>query len=352
MHRDNSNPEPTSRKRRPLPAPNESVRQTLDRWTGGKTAIPPDRTRSALVPPTAKRHPQPFGIPWLDTLLAGGLAPGEVLLFLAPTGAGKTTLATQMAFTRASQRRHAAYLTYDQPLAGDIENRFFSMMTGVSRRQLERGGVAAMPPSIQQRFLARREACGSYLHLYDLSGRAQGRGGIGDIRDVVGDETNRGRPPSLLIVDWLQCAVRRAMGSAAGSSKDLAQAMDAYAQQFAQLCRDLGVQGVLLQQLDTDHQRSSGIHLDHRMAQGCTTLGRHCDHALVLGRLKPDGLGLMVNSKAACLPEDRPRQVVRLDGDFNRFEAADGWEYDRRTGGLVLKPSTAPDLDHRDSVVP
>jgi RecA/RadA recombinase len=340
VHKDNNNPELTPRPRRQLPTPSEipeSVRQMLERWTGGKPAIPRDQTRSALVLPVVERHPQPFGIPWLDKLLAGGLAPGEVLLFLAPTGGGKTTLATQIAWTRAMQQSHAVYLTYDQALEGDIHNRFASMVTDVPRRDLEQGSVAGMPPDIQRRFQAWREAYGNYLHLYDMSGRAQGRGDISDIETIIRDETDQDRRPSLIIVDWVQCAVGKAMGLGGRSAAEMANHMDDYARQFASICRTHRVQGVLMHQLQAKYQRARGIELDHRMAAACSTLGDHCDHALVLRRLDEDGLGIMVSSKGPGLPADRPRQVVRLNGDLNRFEAPDDIEYDKQTGGFVLK---------------
>lgn len=351
MHRDNNNAVLASRTRRQLPDPSEipeSVKQMFQQWADEDAAIPPDQTRSSLELLKVERHPQPFGIPWLDKLLAGGLAPGEVLLFLAPTGGGKTTLATQITFTRAMQGSHAAYITYDEPLQGDIHNRFASMVTDVPRRELEQGSVAAMPVPIQNRFQAWREAYGNFLHLYDMSRRDQGRGDISDIEGIIWDETNQGRRPSLIIVDWVQCAVAKAMEHGGGSSKDIAEGMDAYARQFAQLCRTHRIQGVLTQQLAACHQRHRGIDLDHRMAEGCRTLGRHCVHALVLGRLNEDGLGIMVNSKGPGLPADRPRQVVRLNGDINKFEAAESLEYDKQTGGLVLKPPTDPDFSHRD----
>ena len=239
-------------------------------------AIPPDQTRKDFVLPRRERDPQPFGITWLDTILLGGLGPGEVLLFLGPTGHGKTTLATQMAFARASQDQHAVYITYDQKLEGDLYNRFWSMMTGVGRRELEGPGVAGMPIEVQERFQAWREAHGRYSHLYDLSGRDPGRGDISDVEDIIMIETGEGRPPRVIIVDYIQLAVDKAINSGLGSSLDLADSMDTYAREFAGICRTRGIQGVLIQQLDVAHQRSTSIDLDHRMGQWV----HHARHAL------------------------------------------------------------------------
>ena len=45
------------------------------------------------------RHPIPLGITGIDNLLDGGLAKGEIGVFLAPTGVGKTTVLTKVANT-------------------------------------------------------------------------------------------------------------------------------------------------------------------------------------------------------------------------------------------------------------
>ena len=131
--------------------------------------------RSAFEPSPASRKPQPLGIPWLDSMLGGGLADGEVFLFLAPTGCGKTTLATQIAWSRAMQQSHTVYITYNEPLEGHIDNRFCSLMTGIPRPDFEKRAIADMSPDIQRRFQAWREAYGGFLHLYDGGGATRQR---------------------------------------------------------------------------------------------------------------------------------------------------------------------------------
>ena len=54
----------------------------LQQASHGQAAIPPDLTRPAFESSQTNRTPQPLGIPWLDSMLAGGLADGEVFLFL------------------------------------------------------------------------------------------------------------------------------------------------------------------------------------------------------------------------------------------------------------------------------
>ena len=317
-----------------------------------RTAIPPAMTRPAFGPTSANRDPQPLGIPWLDTMLTGGLAAGEVLLFLGPTGGGKTTLATKTAWLRAMQRSHAVYITYDEPLEGQINSRFWSLMTGVPRPDFEKQTIADMSPEIQRRFQAWREAYGSYLHVYDGSSARHGKGGIADIKQITADEINQGRHPSLIIVDWVQCAVLKGMGSDGGSAREISEQMDDYAKQFADICRDQRIQGILMQQLAACYQRARNVDINHRMAEACKTLGNHCHHAVGIGRLTPENEGLMISSKGISPAASRPPQLVKLNGALNKFEIPTGISDDEQIAELVARCKTPPtaraNIDHAD----
>lgn len=310
----------------------EALNRRLDQLDGNRAVIPPDMARAAFEMPMIDRVPQPLGIPWLDSMLDGGLAPGEIFLILGPTGGGKTTLATQIAWLRAMQRSHAVYITYDEPLEGYIENRFYSLMTGVPRPEFEKEAIADMSPEIQQRFQAWREAYGGFLHVHDASGAEHGTGGIADIIRTITDESNEGRRPDLVIVDWVQCAVLKGMGRSGRSAREVSVQMDKYAEQFATICRNHGIQGILMQQLASPYQRARNIALDHKMAEACSTLGDHCQHAVAIGRLTPEGEGLMFSSKGVIPPSQRPPQAVRLNGALNRFEIPGDLTHDQQVG--------------------
>jgi len=275
-------------------------------------------------------------------MLGGGLAHGEVFLFLAPTGGGKTTLSVEIAWRRATQRSHTVYLTYDQPIEGDIQNRFCSLVTGIPRCELERHGIAGMSPEIQRRFQAWREAYGRFLHLYDVSGARQGNGGIADIVNVVENEIEQGRRPALVIVDWLQCAVLKGTGPGGYSAAELAGRMDDYAGQFAAICEKHHIQGIIAQQLASQYQRATNVKLDHTMAEACSTLGNHCDHAVVLGRLTPDGYGMAISSKGVIPAAQRPPQLVRLNGGLNTIETADSVPYNHELKRLAASCMPTP----------
>ncbi len=51
------------------------------------------------------------GVPNLDLILGGGIPEGDILLIVGPAGAGKTTLAFQMAFHLARQQQNVVYIS-------------------------------------------------------------------------------------------------------------------------------------------------------------------------------------------------------------------------------------------------
>src|SRR4051794_3043946 len=53
----------------------------------------------------------PTGVPNLDQVVGGGIPRGSLVIIVGPPGSGKTTLANQMAFAAARNRRRSIVLT-------------------------------------------------------------------------------------------------------------------------------------------------------------------------------------------------------------------------------------------------
>ena len=84
------------------------------------------------------RHPVPTGINGIDNLLEGGLAKGEIGVFLAPTGVGKTTVLTRVANTAYNLGYNVLQIFFeDNPKI--IQRKHITCWSGVpSKEQPER----------------------------------------------------------------------------------------------------------------------------------------------------------------------------------------------------------------------
>ncbi len=151
------------------------------------------------------------GCKWLSVAMnQTGLVRGGVYLLAGAPGAGKTTLALQIAVDLAAQRRKIVYVTFEQSvedLKAIVENRIFEHMssskpTGFSRAKGFTEGLAearALRES-SEAFEVRRMQIEEHLYLEESVSSVEGlsdfllkRVGFGDLKDT-----------DLIVVDSLQ----------------------------------------------------------------------------------------------------------------------------------------------------
>ncbi|MFA5525194.1 MAG: hypothetical protein WC992_00015 [Acholeplasmataceae bacterium] len=283
--------------------------------------------------PSANFRREPFGIDWLDRMTGGGMALGDAMLFLAPSGGGKTVLGSQCSWARCLQCQPSAYFSYEQEILGDIMIRFLAMATGISRKEFEGREPEEYPLEALERLEEVRERCGRYLLPYDMSTGAAGTGGINEIAACVQALSREGNRPTLVVIDWVQTCVVRNMAARGIPGTQLTGEMDRFASEFARFCRDEKVQGIMLQQLDTENQRKKGIEPHHTMAAYCKSMGNYCRYAIGIAALDDQMIGTMTRSKATSVAQNENNKIiVRLHGDLNQFRTAAGYQLDARSG--------------------
>lgn len=293
----------------------------------------------------------PFGIKWLDDLCGGGMADGDAMLFIAPSGGGKSVFGTQLSWQRAMQLRHSVYCTYEQNIHGDIMTRYFAMATRIPKDVFKDVDLNNLPDEIAigeggRRQVFRREQiltaihharqlAGNYIHTYDMSEGQQGTGGVDDFREIVDVQTREGTRPTMIVVDWVETAVRNYMGARQLPVTELTMQMEQFAKDFAQFCRAERIQGVMLQQMDTENQSKKNVEPHHTLAARCKSLGNYCRVALGVTRLDEEGYGRLHRTKATSVATQNAVLNVRLNGPLNEFEASTDRVWDTASGRYV-----------------
>lgn len=140
------------------------------------------------------------GIDHLDETI-NGLEPGKLYILAAMPGAGKTTLALQMAATVAQNGYPALYVSLEND-ATDLARKTVCRFGEISYAQALKGKVA---PSVWRDGVA---------DLAKLNGRlflSTPRATMPDLADLIEQVTAQaGQPPSLVVIDYLQAWVKRA----------------------------------------------------------------------------------------------------------------------------------------------
>jgi hypothetical protein len=312
----------------------------------GTVAVDPDDFMNPDVPlPTRQLVTFPFGIDWLDRMTEGGMAEGDAMLFIAPSGGGKTVFGTQVAWSKAKLLKHVCYLSYEQlietDVAADIMIRFYAMATRRSKNQFKNVDFRTLHPDIIAALNEMRQRYGRHTHTYDMSRADRGFGGVDEIRSVLDAETRKGQRPELMIVDWVQTAVGRYMAAKQIKDAEMTTQMDIFARDFALMCRDEKINGIMLQQMDTENQAKKNIEPHHTLAAKCKSMGNYCRFAFGIARLNKDGFGRMTRTKGTSVGGDQNVEtLVRLRGELNEFvDATQDVVYDDRSGEFVPRES-------------
>lgn len=149
---------------------------------------------------------------YIDMLLGGGIIEGEVYGLLGGTGGGKTIVGIEVAVRLALQGHNVNYFSYEQPIRGDLTRRIYCCAAGVNKDILKRPR-SQQPADVLEKVDEAKGKLKNRLHMYDMSGRTSGLGGIDEVESILqSDQQIRGAHAVLNIFDWMLTSIRRYMG--------------------------------------------------------------------------------------------------------------------------------------------
>lgn len=142
------------------------------------------------------RLPFPTGINGIDNLLKGGISRGEMAIFLAPTGIGKTSWLTKMANSAYGFGANVLHIFFEDNLV-DIRRKHYTIWTGISSDQqpLNKDIVIEKVNSV----------ISGRTNFLKLAKYASGSLTISDIRNKVRKLESEGHKIDLLVLDYIDC---------------------------------------------------------------------------------------------------------------------------------------------------
>lgn len=278
----------------------------------------------------------PTGFRALDELTAGGLKASEMLGVLAPTGGGKTTFSIQLSNSYVSTGRHVIYGSYEQsPI--EIRDRVWACGARVPIKSIEgkrfrRPGkeplAVDMHPDIQAKVSEIAPSLQTYFHLFDMRGPQAGFGGAEELENVIRDEINQGRPPSLLVVDWMGLLASnyadRLMTTGKRRDINLHEVMNQLFAKFVSIKSTYHVNILILQQLSgASAGKSAGSRRTGSDAASCRSFANLLDSCIIIDNIAVKEIGLTSFAQVKGRNDGPSKVNVRLDPQTNSFNLTD-----------------------------
>lgn len=290
---------------------------------------------------------EPTGVDYMD-YLAKGMRKTAFVGLLAGSGGGKTLTGIQWAMEQASRGIHTAYLSYEQEVAGDLAERVFTYLGGITRDEAS-VGYDNYAPEVKARIAAAREHIDKYWRIYPMAGDVynQGRGGVPEIEAMIDMmRTAQKFPVRNIVIDWFRPMMLKWQNvHKLFKAKDMREQMLNALARLAQVRDSKNVRILLLHQIAPHIYEKMGFESvpSWTSAEDCKAFAEDMDACICYG--KPDPItGVMWATYAKCrwhgpVPLQR---MVKLDGARGKItDAHNLYTFDpegARTGGPAFKP--------------
>lgn len=292
---------------------------------------------------TEDKLPENTGIDFID-ILTGGLRPGSLVGIMAESSGGKTMIGTQFVCEQAMKKRPVCAFYYEQSLAGDIAERFYSYLSGTPREELKDKAHDEYPEATRKHLDAIQAKMQEFCYVYDMSGavRGQGNGGPDEIEAIVGRMVRNGVEPKTMVVDWLGPMVTKYYNLPKHiRPSDKRDKIELVINRLKEVTERWGVSIVVLHQIAAHIMEGKTPHFqpDWTVAAEYKSFGFLMDYVMTFGKRCEKTNCMWFNTpKARGAP--RRHRIVRMDAEYNKIVDAES-----RDSGVPYSVNPMADRD-------
>ena len=252
-----------------------------------------------------------LGVDFVDDRLDGGMADGEALCVIAPSGGGKSTLANQVLKAAIDRRRDGWYYSTEQKLKGDMAVRHLCLASGATRNTFSKG-MSGVPQPVKDILEKSKPKWVEHCKFMDVSDKEYSS--LENLFEPVTDSIREGKKPGIIIIDWWGRLLAMLMKNANLRSERVMRDFEADSlHSIKQYAERFGCPIVVLHQLSGAAKgKGPGARLTASDAQGNKSLDNMFDFVIMLGQRDGDDNLEAFTDKARSVAKTRVK--IHLDG--------------------------------------
>lgn len=311
----------------------------------------PFRDREKLL---RKRTRIPTGVTIIDSILQGGIVPGEHLGILGPSGGGKSIIANQLVCNFAIRKMDTLIVQFEQPIDGDITERMFAYLTGRPITDFRDHGLD-LPKDVLEdmnkiEHIMDHIRCVSYVDQDVSTNRSGTQEIIKDLQSVY----DSGFKFKFLVMDWLGAAVTGFMRTSSSDIGNFQQSAQILMDDVNKWAKQHSVTIIWMHQTSTNVQeREPAYQPKKEDSYNYKSFSHKIEFCLQLGTptRRKDGTNVhylcIGKGRTASLAKDHI--VVKMLGAMMRFEEAEPDEFILNKKGQFVTKAEHLGLDKEES---
>lgn len=257
----------------------------------------------------------PLGIQWLDQATGGGILPGELVGFVMPSKAGKTTLVWQGTKESVMRRQNTMIFSFEQALKGDLSLRSYVLASDSTRDDWKSNDIYKVAPDVRKRFLEARSLWAQHLVVVDHWVYPKNQlNSIRQVFSVIDDYIRQGWKPEVVFFDWWgKMRTRLMMSNRSKSDADMRMLQANWISDIKGYLEEYGIRGYIFHQKSgAAAGRSASYVGSSHDAQEDRSFNNMLDFCFVSSRKDQDGTVKMLLDVARAA--DNPLLTLQLDG--------------------------------------